>query len=406
MFKTSWFYGWNVIAITLLFQSLTVGIHYYCFTLWVIPWSAEFGAVRGDIMLAITASQILSGAISPLAGRALDRLPNHWLVCGGALTYAFGLLCIASAHAVWQIIAIYMLVLPLGLVLTGAMAAQTLATRWFTRDRGLAIASSTLGTSVGGFTLPPIAAALLALFGWRASFIILAVVTALLITPVAWVVLKRKPPEEEALSESLAQLALAKPQPAGEVLRDPNFRILVLSFLPMAAAFSALQMNMGAYAHDMGLSQAQAALLVSLLSVFMLIGKVLFGKLSDNFDHRHLYWGVVAGMVTAIVVISFAPGYMTLAIGNALLGFAYAGYLPLVGAIIASRFGSRSFGQAMGLSTFFLSLGSAGSFIAGWLRDHSGSYAVAFLVFLLAIVPASLLMRRLQPPQIADQAAR
>lgn len=403
MFKTNWFYGWNVIAITLLFQSLTVGIHYYCFTLWVIPWSAEFGAVRGEIMLAITASQILSGAISPLAGRALDRLPNHWLVCGGALTYAFGLLCIASAQAIWQIVAIYMLVLPLGLVLTGAMAAQTLATRWFTKDRGLAIASSTLGTSVGGFTLPPLAAALLALVGWRFTFAILAVVTALLITPIAWMVLKRKPPEEEALAETLAALPRSAPQNMGAVLRDPNFRILVLGFLPMSAAFSALQMNMGAHAHDMGFSQQQAALLVSLLSVFMLIGKVLFGKLSDNFDHRHLYWGVVAGMVISIVIISFAPGYTALGIGNAVLGFAYAGYLPLVGAIIASRFGSRSFGQAMGLSSFFLSLGSAGSFIAGWLRDFSGSYALAFLAFLLAIFPAAMLMRKLQPPNTATE---
>lgn len=403
MLKTNWFYGWNVIAITLLFQSLTVGIHYYCFTLWVIPWSAEFGAVRGDIMLAITASQILSGAISPLAGRALDRMPNHWLVCGGAVAYAIGLLFIAMAQAVWQIVAIYMLVLPLGLVLTGAMAAQTLATRWFTRDRGLAIASSTLGTSVGGFTLPPIAAALLALVGWRLTFVILAVVTALLITPVAWVVLKRKPPEEEVLEGSIAAL---QQQPHQEqnmlaLLRDRNFQILVMAFLPMSAAFSALQMNMGAYAHDMGLTQQQAAFLVSLLSIFMLIGKVLFGRLSDNFDHRYLYWGVVTGMVIAVLVISLASGYTGLGIGNAILGFAYAGYLPLVGAIIASRFGSRSFGQAMGLSSIFLSLGSAGSFIAGWLRDNSGSYSIAFTAFLLAIIPAALLMRKLGPPRQA-----
>ncbi|HSB95566.1 MAG TPA: MFS transporter, partial [Spongiibacteraceae bacterium] len=181
----SWFYGWNVIAITLLFQSLTIGMHFYCFTLWVVPWSAEFGGVvRGNIMIAITLSSLFSGLISPLAGRALDRLPSHMLVCGGALTYAIGLMCIAMAQQVWQIVAIYMLVLPIGLVLTGAMAAQTLATRWFTKNRGLAIACSTLGTSVGGFTMPPLAAALLAAFGWRSTFVILGLTTALLVIPV------------------------------------------------------------------------------------------------------------------------------------------------------------------------------------------------------------------------------
>jgi MFS family permease len=405
MFKPNWYYGWNVIAITLLFQSLTIGIHYYCFTLWVVPWSAELGAVRGNIMVAITASLVISGAISPLAGRALDRLPSHWLVCGGAVIYAVGLLCIAAAQAVWQIILVYMLILPIGLVLTGAMAAQTLATRWFTKDRGFAIASSTLGTSVGGFTFPPIAAALLTLVGWRLTFVILAAVAVLLITPLAWRVLKQKPPDDE-------EEIVAAPEPGAlplsgqqqswttlALLRNRNFRVLVLCFLPMSLAFSALQMNMGAYAHDIGISQQQAAFLVSLLSIFMLAGKVLFGRLADNFDDRFLYWGVAAGMAAAIVVISAASSYAVLAVGAAILGFAYAGYLPLVGSIIVSRFGNRAFGQAMGLSSTFLSLGAAGSFIAGWIRDHSGSYSIAFLAFLTVILPAALLMRKLEPPR-------
>lgn len=399
--RPNWYYGWNVIAITLLFQSLTVGIHYYCFALWVVPWSAEFGAVRGDIMLAIMVSQIVSGAISPFAGRLLDRVPNHLLVCGGAVFYAIGLLMIAAAREVWQIVAIYMAVLPIGLVLTGAMAAQTLATRWFTRDRGLAIAASTLGTSVGGFTLPPIAALLLGLVGWRFTLVILAGVTVLLITPIAWVVLKRNPPQPGTgdYSDTGDDLPIEQQREWSTMalLRDRTFQILVLGFLPMAMAFSALQMNLGAYGQDIGITAQQTALLVSLLSIFMLAGKLLFGRLSDRFDHRYLYWGVAVGMVIAILVISAATSYASLGVGTSILGFAYAGYLPLVGAIIASRYGSRSFGQAMGLSSIFLSLGSVGSFIAGWIRDNQGDYSIAFLSFLILIVPAALLVRYLEP---------
>ncbi len=400
MLKPNWYYGWNVIGITLLFQSLTVGIHYYCFTLWVVPWSLQFGAVRGDIMLAIMASQIISGLISPIAGRMLDRTPHHLLVCGGAVIYALGLVCIACAQAVWQIVTIYMLVIPIGLVMTGAMAAQTLATRWFTKDRGLAIAASTLGTSVGGFTMPPIAAGLLALVGWRITFLVFAGVTVLLITPLAWVVLKRKPPEEATASLNNLPGAAADGGHGSikALLGNKNFQVMVLAFLPLTAAFSALQMNLGAYGQDIGITQAQVAFLVSLLSVFMLAGKLLFGRLADRFDHRYLYWGVVAGMVTAILVISLASDYAALSVGTSILGFAYAGYLPLVGAILASRFGSKGFGQAMGWSAIFLSLGSIGSFVAGWIRDHTGSYSIAFLAFLILIFPAALLMRKLEPP--------
>jgi MFS family permease len=401
----NWFYGWNVIAITLLFQSLTIGMHFYCFTLWVVPWSVEFGGVvRGNIMIAITLSSLFSGLISPLAGRALDKLPSHMLVCGGALTYAIGLICIAMAQQVWQIVAIYMLVLPIGLVLTGAMAAQTLATRWFTKNRGLAIACSTLGTSVGGFTMPPLAAALLAAFGWRITFVVLGLITALFVIPIAWVVLKRKPPVDEALlaMELDASAPRKKPPTSAALLRDRNFRILVIAFLPLSLTFNAIQMNLGAYAQDINVTQQQAAWLVSQLSILMLVGKILFGKLSDRFDQRSLYWAIAVGMVAAVLIISLSTNYSQLGIGTGVLGFIYAGYLPLIGAIIANRFGTRGFGQAMGLASIFLGLGSAGSFIAAAIRDFTGSYAIAFSVFLIMIIPAAWTVRKLDTSKAYD----
>lgn len=396
--RFTWSYGWNVIAITLLFQSLTIGMHFYCFTLWVVPWSAEFGnAAKGDIMIAITLSSLFSGLISPLSGRALDKLPAHKLVCGGALTYAIGLMFIAAAQQIWQIIAVYMLILPIGLTLTGAMAAQTLATRWFTRNRGLAIACSTLGTSVGGFTMPPLAATLLAAFGWRSTFVILGTTTALLVIPIAWVVLKRQPPVDEALLALELDASTPRRRALGtrELLSDRNFRILVIGFLPLTLTFNAVQMNLGAYAQDIGVTQQQAAWLVSQLSILMLIGKVLFGQISDRFDQRTLYWGLAGGMIAAVLIISAAGNYTVLGIGTGVLGFVYAGYLPLIGAIIANRFGTRGFGQAMGLTSTFLGLGSAGAFVAAAVRDMSGSYAIAFSLFLAIIAPAAWTMRSL-----------
>ncbi|HSB97560.1 MAG TPA: hypothetical protein VLC91_13975, partial [Spongiibacteraceae bacterium] len=66
-----------------------------------------------------------------------------------------------------------------------------------------------------------------------------------------------------------------------------------------------------------------------------------------------------------------------------------------IGAIIANRFGTRGFGQAMGLVSIFLGLGSAGSFIAAAIRDYTGSYAIAFSAFLIMIIPAAWTMRNL-----------
>jgi hypothetical protein len=50
----------------------------------------------------------------------------------------------------------------------------------------------------------------------------------------------------------------------------------------------------------------------------------------------------------------------------------------------------------MGLSGTFLAIGAAGSVIAASLRDVGGSYSIAFLLFLLVLIPAAIQMRQLR----------
>jgi cyanate permease len=71
-----------------------------------------------------------------------------------------------------------------------------------------------------------------------------------------------------------------------------------------------------------------------------------------------------------------------------LLGSAGGGMLPLLGAVVGSRFGPAAFGQVMGLLGPFTTLAAVGPWIAGYLRDATGSYDQAWVVFLLMLLPA------------------
>ncbi|MDB6063102.1 MAG: hypothetical protein JWM78_3205 [Verrucomicrobiaceae bacterium] len=393
-----WHYGWNVIAMTLVFQSLCVGTHYFCFTLWVIPWSEEFGVARSHIMIAGVCSQIISGLISPMAGRAIDRFPSHILISAGAMLFAGGMLLVSMATALWQIVLVFLVIFPPGLILTSSLPAQTLATRWFTKDRGLALSMSTLGSSVGGLAMPPFAAILLAHAGWRITFVSIGLFIALVVAPLTWLVLKRKPPEEELLDMQHRDNKLP-PRPrtftTGALLRHSDFRTLILCFLPLSLAFNAVQMNLGAYAHDMGVTAQQTGFLVSELSILMLIGRIMIGRMLDRHDHRYLYWMIGGGVSCAIILISVGSSFTALCVGIAILGFFHSGYLPLNSAIVIERFGPRAFGQVLGLSNTFLGMGAVGSLIAASLRDLTGSYALSFLVFLLVLLPAAWQMKKL-----------
>jgi MFS family permease len=401
-----WYYGWNVIAMALLFQSLCVGMSYFCFPLWIVPLSDEFHVARSQIMFAIAASQVMAGLISPFGGHALDRFPSHWVISAGAITFILGLILMAIAQSIWPLVVALMIFIPIGLVLTGVMAAQTLATRWFTKDRGFAIACATLGSSFGGFTMPPLAAAIMSAYGWRVTIAVFAVATALL-TVASWRVLSKQPPPDDHEIPPLPQHTEPKPSPApawrtSDLLRDSIFQTIIFTFFPLMFAFSAVQMNIGSYAQDIGLSQQDAAIMVAQYSLCSLIGRIVFGKLVDKYDQSFLYRVLVAGIIFSLAIIISAASFNgdtsrgLLKVGIAMLGLISSGYVPLNSIVIATKFGTRAFGQVTGLANTFLGFGTAGSFIAASLRDMSGSYPFAFTMFLLLLIPGLWQIRKLK----------
>ena len=186
------------------------------------------------------------------------------------------------------------------------------------------------------------------------------------------------------------------------ILRERAFWVTVIAFTPMVAAFGAAQQNFAPYTADLGIDAQATSYLVSLMAIVMVAGKVFFGSMSDRWDHRLLYAIAVAVLVITLGLMSLDPDYSQLLLISALLGFAAGGFLPLLGAIVASRFGPAAFGQVMGMVGPFTTLAAFGPWVAGYLRDSSGSYDVAWQLFALLVIPVAFTMILL-PPRPAAQ---
>ncbi len=131
-----------------------MGIIIYCFTLFVVPWLEAFAISRGQMMLAIFCLQATVGLASPFLGRLFDQYSIRTLVIIGVISISLGLFGLSQARHFWQVAILYATFLPVGLVLCGTLASQTLVSKWFTRNRSLAIGISASGTSMGGFIFP------------------------------------------------------------------------------------------------------------------------------------------------------------------------------------------------------------------------------------------------------------
>lgn len=398
------YYGWNIVGVCLVFQAIVFGVIFFSFTLWVVPWMEEFKISRGLVMSGYTAMTFFIGAIMPFAGRALDKGSIRLLICLGAFSFAAGLTLVSLATAPWQILAAYALLITPGAVLAGYLPAQTLVVKWFRARRGTAIGIAAVGTSIGGVIMPPIVAGLFNAVGWRDTNLILAALSTIIIVPLVWLVVHNSPedkgvaPEAEAAHGGGQTTSTVFPEwTTSTILRQRAFWVPVFAFTPTITAFSSIQLNLAPYAIDRGLDLVDASLLMSLMSMAMIIGKLFLGAMTDRWDHRILYWIAAVSMALGVATTLWAPSLTGLIIAVSVLGFASGGFLPIQAAIFASRFGPMAFGRVSGLAVPFVTVSALGPAITGWIRDLSGSYDSAFLVWLVLIAPAIAAMFWLPP---------
>ncbi len=391
-------YRWYIVALTLVNQAITVGILIYSFALFVVPWLEEFGVSRGHVMMAIFVFQVVMGVISPVFGRLMDHYSMRLLVIVGAISLSGGLALLSQATEFWQIIAIHTTLLPLGMILCGTLASQTMVSKWFTEKRGLAIGISAMGTSIGGFVFPLVTAELIAAFDWQVSLQILAVFSLLVLLPLNFVILRVSPPQP-VITESSSTDLDSRAWTSQEILTSKSFWIPVIGLIPINAAFGGVQFNLGAYVSDLGFEQAIAAQLIAITSVSMIVGKFIFGGLGDRVDHRKLYWVMALSLGSSLMIYEGSPDRMELIFAAILQGFATGGVMPMMGIMYSARFGTFSFGRVLGYVNMFLMVGSFGSIFSGWVFDLTQSYDFAFWLFAGSLLPCSIAIYYLPQPE-------
>mgnify|MGYP001979497348 FL=1 len=391
-------YSWLVVALTVLNQAISVGILIYSFALFVVPWLDAFDVNRGQLMVAIFLLQMSVGFASPVLGRWLDTCSIRVLVVAGGVATGLGLFALSQATAFWQIILIHMTLLPLGMVLCGTLASQTIVSKWFTENRGVAIGVSAAGTSLGGFLFPLITAQLISLFGWQSTLVVLSMAAFVLLVPANLWILRVPPPPPRPVPAGGEAHIDARVWTDREILTTRMFWIPVAALMPMNAAFGGVQFNLGAYVSDLGFEQSFAAQLIAITSLGMIAGKFLFGWLGDSVDHRKLYWFMAVSLAIAMGLYIGQPGAGELRLAAVLQGIATGGVMPMMGIVYSSRFGTFAFGKVLGYVNMFLMMGAFGSILSGWLFDVTGSYDYAFMAFLALVVPCAVAMYWLPPP--------
>ncbi len=409
----TWYYGWNIVAATILSQVAANGLTYNTFSLFVGKWSADLHAPISEFQLSVTALVFLAALSSPLVGMLADRYPARRLFGIGLLGIAVFYFAVSMATAAWQIIALYGLLVPVALALCTSVTVNPLIARWFVRRLGLALGLSAFGLGMAGVLLPPLIAMVLPVWGWRTVWRVGGAVVGLVVVPmVVWVIRDRPRPGDGAYymtaardtATDIGQSANAAPLTSREVLRRRNFWLLVCIYLPLMAAYGGVGQNLAPYATSHGLTQLAAGQLLAVLSLAHVASTPILGLLSDRLGNRVPFVGLAAIVGAGEVILALGASLPVVALGGALVGFG-GGVFTLLAAGMAAEFGGQGVGRAFGMSMLFLPVASLTAFAVARTQEKTGSYSPA-LFCLMGLAMLSLLLSLWLRERRARAAAR
>ena len=400
--KSPFFYGWFVILLVVIFQGASLGFMGATFTFWVQPWMEEFNVTRTEVMGISTAMMLVMGVFTAALGRVFDRFNANIVVPLGLLIFAVSLWFGSMAQSFWQVSLVYAFMLPAAVSLSGTMASQALAVKWFTghAQMGLAIGIAAMGVSVGGMILPQLVAKGLEINDWRWVFEMAALAIGLVLAPLMFVCLLPKPPSAQPAEDSTAsQTAEAEPAiPVLELFTNKYFIIPAVAFFLDSVAYIGFQFNTAPYMSEVGLDKAATAAIVSTQFFVMLLAKLLIGKLTDFFHYRTVFILAALCNVVGLTIFSLAIEPL-LIVAIVFIGLGAGGLIPLQAKIISTHFGASQFAHVFGFFVFFPMAAIFGAPILSYLAEIFGSYQTPLLIMVGFVVAAIVLMLSLGKEQ-------
>lgn len=382
--RTGIFHGWVVVGAA--FGVLFVGFGTaYSFAVFFHSLRDEFDATRGDISLVFALTGFLYFGLGALSGPIADRFGPRRVVFAGIVLIALGLALVSAAQALWQVYLTYSLGVGVGVGLVYVPTVGAVQ-RWFTRRRGLASGAAVAGIGAGTLVIPLLVAASIDWWGWRASYVTLAVLALVIGTPAA-LLLDHSPERRGLRPDGDAAPRFGEVSPVAiqfsvrDAVRVRPFWLLYLACLATSLGLFIPFAHLAPYARDHGFSGGFGALLVGLIGVGSTAGRLLLGGSADRIGRRPALAATFATMGGALFAWLGATEGWSLAIFALAFGAAYGGFVALLPALATDYFGTRSTGGIIGLLYTAAGVGALlGPTLAGAVYDARESYTLPIML--------------------------
>jgi MFS family permease len=413
-------YGWVMVGVTFLTALISAGT-VGAPGVFIIPLQKEFGWSTAEISSALSIRFILFGLMAPFAAALLNRYGLRNVTLLAQLIVVSALLASLGMTQVWQLVALWGVVIGIGTGMTALVLGATIATRWFAARRGLVVGILTASVATGQLVFLPLLASLTERYGWRLALGFVCI--ALGVSALGVLLVMRDRPSDVGLrpfGDEGTEPLPAPPVSHGSItgvalgtLRDASksraFWILFATFFVCGASTNGLvQVHLIPMCLDFGIPQVQAASLLAAMGIFDFFGTIMSGWLSDRYDNRYLVFWYYGLRGLSLIFLPFSDfSFYGLSIFAMFYGLDWIATVPPTVRLTAQKFGPERANLVFGwiFAGHQLGAGTA-AFGAGLSRTLLQSYLPAFFIAGALCVFAALIVLALsRQPKLQPAAA-
>jgi MFS family permease len=400
------FYGWVIVAACFGAQAMT-STSIQGLSTYVAPLQREFGWSLSQTAAGRSFQQADS-FLGPLTGWLVDRFGPRALMSAGIVLYAVSFVVFSQMSSLWGYYAACVM-MAVANSLVGLLIVSYALNQWFRRKRTTAMGIAVMGFAAAGIVFLPALVFVQGLFGWREAA--LATAATMLVLGLPIVLLMRNSPERCGLlpdgdrPEDVAGLRLAG-RGGGlvdfttrQAVRTRAFWLLTIGNALAQMALAAIVVHQFPYFEEM-LTRETAALVLSVLNVFNLLGRFAGGVLGDRF-RKHLI--MAANMVAATAglgLLVFADGLALLLVYAALYGTSWGVRTAVSNSLQGDYFGRASYGKIAGLAqTIAAPTAILSPILFGLIVEATGDYRPALMALaILTGIASVLFLLSARPP--------
>ncbi|MGP9810211.1 MFS transporter [Rhodopseudomonas sp. NSM] len=396
--QLSSFQRWSILIGASVLLSLAMGMR-QSFGLFQPSVIRDIGITSADFSLATALQNIIWGVTQPMVGLIADRYGTRWVMLGGVVVYAAGLVLMMVAESALVFTLGAGVCVGIALSCTASSMTMTVTSRTVSAaKRSVAMGAVSAAGSLGLVIASPLAQTLITTAGWQMALIgFLGLVVVML--PSALFAGRADRIEIEKADDLQ--------QSAGEVVQSAlghsGFMVMAIAFFVCGLQLVFITTHLPNYLAICGLDPSLGASALAVIGLFNVIGSYAFGWLGGRYPKQYLLGGIYIVRSLAIAAYFYFPASATTTlVFAAVMGTLWLGVIPLVNGLVAQLFGLRYMATLTGIA--FLSH-QVGSFIGAWgggvIYDHLGNYDRAWQAAVLIglIAGTAQMLMNVRPPQ-------